>query len=209
MSCAGDLDNIYYCVIIFNISAWKPHKTHPMATTIEELKSFLDAEKLSYDHEPGDGYIRTGFRTDNYQNKDGRNSLRLVIELIEGGEFIKFMAPCAYFMPKEASTYHKMALFQTLLQISWQTKMVQFEYDLDDGEIRANIEFPLMDSHLTQRQMRRCLMALANIIDDYHDRIQDAIRSGITPESDKDERRAFEEFMRQRREQRRREIGDA
>jgi hypothetical protein len=178
-----------------------------MATTIEALKGFLDAEKLHYDYDVGDCYIRTGFKTDNYENKDGRKSVRIIIELVEGGEFIKFMAPHAYNMPKHASSFHKMALFQTLLQVSWQTKMVQFEYDPDDGEIRANIEFPLMDAALTQRQMRRCLMALANIIDDHHTQISDAISCGITPESDKDEREAFEEFKKRRREERRRELG--
>jgi hypothetical protein len=178
-----------------------------MATNIETLKGFLDAEKLRYDHDAGDCYIRTGFRTDNYENKEGRKSVRIIIELVEGGEFIKFMAPHAYNMPKNASSFHKMALFQTLLQVSWQTKMVQFEYDPDDGEIRANIEFPLMDSTLTQLQMRRCLMALANIIDDHHVQISDAISCGITPESDKDERQAFEDFKKQRREERRRELG--
>ena len=179
-----------------------------MAITIEAIKGFLDTEKLNYDHDAGDCYIRTGFKTDNYVNKDGRKSLRIVIELVEGGEFIKFMAPLAYNMPKDASSFHKMALFQTLLQVSWQTKMVQFEYDPDDGEIRANIEFPLMDAPLTLRQMRRCLMALANIIDDQHDKIAAAIRCGITPESENEEREAFQEFQRQRLDKRRRELGD-
>jgi hypothetical protein len=178
-----------------------------MATSIDEIKMFLDAEQLNYEHEEGKAFIRTSFRTDNYEANDGRKSIRLIIEVVERGEFIKFMAPHAYNMPKTASSFHKMALFQTLLQISWQTKMVQFEYDPDDGEVRANIEFPLMDAPLTQKQMRRCLMALANILDDQHEHISDAIKCGLTPASDEEERKAFEEFQRQRREERRRELG--
>lgn len=178
-----------------------------MATSIEEIKGFLEAEELNYDHETGDSFIRTSFRTDHYEDKDGRKSLRLIVEVVEQGEFVKFMAPHAYVMPKTASSFHKMALFQTLLQISWQTKMVQFEYDPDDGEVRANIEFPLMDAPLTQKQMRRCLMALANILDDQHEHIRDAIQCGLTPASDEEERKAFAEFQRQRRAERRRELG--
>lgn len=178
-----------------------------MATSLDEIKGFLDEENLNYGHTDGDTYIRTSFKTDNYEDKEGRKSLRIIIELVEGGQFIKFMAPHAYNMPKQASSFHKMALFQTLLQISWQTKMVQFEYDPDDGEIRANIEFPLMDAALTKLQMRRALMALANIIDDQHLLITDAIHCGLTPESDDEERKAFEAFRRQRREQRRKELG--
>ena len=156
-----------------------------MATHIAAIKGFLEAEELKYDHDDGDLFIRTGFRTDDYE-KDGRKSVRLIIELSEEGRFIKFFAPKAYTMPKSASSFHKMALFQTLLQISWQTKMVQFEYDPDDGEVRVIVEFPLMDAELTRQQMRRCLMALANIIDDHHQQITDAIQCGITPET-KDE----------------------
>lgn len=177
-----------------------------MSTTIVEIKGFLDDEELKYDHENGDNYIHTGFRTDNYVNKDGERNLRIVIELLESGKFIKFMAVHAYNMPKTASSFHKMALFQTLLHISFRTKMVQFEYDPDDGEIRANIEFPLEDAELTQKQMARCLASLTGIIDDYHEQISDAIQSGLTPESEDEERQAFKEFQRQRREQRRKDL---
>jgi len=177
-----------------------------MSTTIEEIKGFLDAEDLKYDHDAGDCYIRTGFKTEHYANHEGRKSLRIIIELVEGGEFIKFMAPKAYNIPKDASSFHKMALFQTLLHISYRTKMVQFEYDPGDGEIRANIEFPLEDALLTQKQMSRCLSCLTGVMDHYHEQINDAIHSGITPESEEEEKQAFQEFQRQRREQRRKDL---
>ena len=60
----------------------------PMSTTIEEIKGFLDAEDLKYDHDAGDNFIRTGFKTEHYANNEGRKSLRIIIELVEGGESV-------------------------------------------------------------------------------------------------------------------------
>ena len=54
-----------------------------MSTTIEEIKGFLDAEDLKYDHDAGDNFIRTGFKPEHYANHDGRKSLRIIIELVD------------------------------------------------------------------------------------------------------------------------------
>jgi hypothetical protein len=86
------------------------------------------------------------------------------------------------------------------------SKMVQFEYDPDDGEIRPIIEFPLEDAKLTRRQICRCLHAIAQIIDKHHESIIDALSHGITPETPKANIAAYEEFLSQRRETRRREL---
>ncbi|MBE9013288.1 hypothetical protein IQ250_24120, partial [Pseudanabaenaceae cyanobacterium LEGE 13415] len=61
---------------------------------------------------------------------------------------------------------HKTAILQTMLAISWETKMLQWEYDPSDGEIRAIIEFPLEDSTLTERQFNRCLHSLVELVDE-------------------------------------------
>jgi hypothetical protein len=53
-----------------------------------------------------------------------------------------------------------------MLSISWETKMLQWEYDPSDGEIRAIIEFPLEDSTLTEKQFNRCLHGLVQIVDE-------------------------------------------
>jgi hypothetical protein len=101
-----------------------------------------------------------------------------------------------------------MALFQTLLQVSHMTKMIQFEYDVDDGEIWAIIEFPLEDAHLTKNQLMRCIRGITGILEEYHEMISDAINHGITPESENEQRKAFEEFQRARREERKKQFGD-
>jgi hypothetical protein len=178
-----------------------------MATTIEEVKKFLTEEGKKFREVPGENYLRTGFITENYTDLEGEKLCHLVVAVEEDGEFLKVLAPKAYQFSKDVSSYNKMALFQTLLQISWETKMLQFEYDPDDGEVRAIIEFPIEDSILTRKQLMRCIFGITGILEKYHDQIMDAMRSGLTPETDQQRKQAFEEFQRFRREERRRELG--
>jgi len=177
-----------------------------MATNIEEIKSFLDEAKLKYVDYPGKNFIRTGYKTEKYVDTDGDKSVGIVVSVEEEGEFIKVIVPQAYKFDSSQSSFHKMALFQTLLQVSHMTKMIQFEYDIDDGEIWAIIEFPLEDALLTKNQLMRCIRGITGILEEYHEMITDAINDGITPESESEKRKAFEEFQRTRRQQRRDEF---
>jgi hypothetical protein len=69
-----------------------------------------------------------------------------------------------------------------MLAISWETKMLQWEYDPSDGEIRAIIEFPLEDSMLTERQFNRCLSGLIQIVDTIAlPRLQEVMETGEDP----------------------------
>lgn len=179
-----------------------------MATSIEEIKEFLDSEKFKYQHREGANFIHTGFRLKRYRNPENDNKLRLFIAVEEQGEFLKIGAPGAYKFDPNGNSFNKLALFQTLLQISHMTKMAQFEYDPDDGDIQAIIEFPLEDAKLTRRQLMRCVNDLTDIVDSYHEHIMDAIKGGLTPETERQTKVAFDEFMRKRREKRRRDFDE-
>jgi hypothetical protein len=179
-----------------------------MATSIEEIKELLEAEKLKYQHREGANFLHTGFTLKKYRNPNKENKLRLYIAVEEHGEFIKIGAPGAYKFDPNGNSFNKLALFQTLLQISHMTKMAQFEYDPDEGDIQAIIEFPLEDAKLTGRQLMRCVNDLTDVIESYHDHIMDAIKGGITPETERQTKEAFDEFMRKRRKERRRDFSD-
>lgn len=183
-----------------------PNSSNNMATNIEEIKSFLNEAKLNYKEYTGKNYIRTAFKTEKYIDTDGDQGIDIVISLEEEGEFVKIIVPRAYKFDVNLNSFHKMALFQTLLQISHMTKMIQFEYAIDDGEIWAIIEFPLEDARLTKNQLLRSVMSITRTLDEYHEMITDAIKHGITPESESQKRKAFEEFQRARRQQRRDEF---
>ena len=59
-----------------------------------------------------------------------------------------------------------------------RTKMIRFEHDREDGEIRASIECPLEDGRLTRRQFRRMLEALPELIDRWDPVIRQTLRTG-------------------------------
>jgi hypothetical protein len=174
-----------------------------MATTIEQISEFLESEDLHF--EVDENIIRTGFKTDNYRDSDGDEGVRIVIALEENGEFIKIVAPMVYKYPDGP---HKAVLFQLLLMISWQTKMLQYEYDVTDGEVRAIIEFPLEDADLTKTQLMRCLRWIAKATDDHHGDIVAAMTKGELPKREESEEEdmaqlwdEFQQFLQQKRQQ--------
>ena len=174
-----------------------------MATTIEQISEFLESEGI---HFGADGnIIRTGFKTEKYRDPDGDEAVRIVISLEENGEFIKIVAPMVYKYPDGP---HKAVLFQLLLMISWQTKMLQYEYDVSDGEVRAIIEFPLEDADLTKTQLMRCLRWIARATDKHHDEVVAAMTKGELPKPEEPEEEdmaqlwdEFQQFLDQRRRQ--------
>ena len=178
-----------------------------MATSIEEIKGFLREEGKKFREIPGKNFLRTGFITDNYTDNDGEKLCSLIVAVEEEGEFLKILAPKAYQFPKDASSYNKMALFQTLLQISWETKMVQFEYDPDEGEIQAIVEFALEDADLTRQKLMRSVYTLSDALEEYHTAIHDAITGGIPLEKPSELRQNYERFLRERRDERLRQLG--
>ena len=126
---------------------------------------YLTSEGLKHRIDQDKDVIITGFGTEQYVDKDGENHLGMVISLEEDGEFLKIFTPQCYSALDETN---RPALLQTLLMVSWKTKMIQFEYDDSDGEVRAIIEFPLEDAELTRRQLLRSVQALVQIVDKYH-----------------------------------------
>ena len=157
-----------------------------MATTLQQVKGYLDEKGFKYSIDEKKQLIRTGFNMDHYVDSDGDKSVRIVVRLYEDGEFIEVLAPNLY-------TYkdgpNALALLQACLIASWRTKMVQFEYDPSDGEIRATIEVPIEDSTMTSRQFHRILGGLLTFVDKFHPMLKEAMDTGkIVPPDDEDRR---------------------
>ncbi len=65
------------------------------------------------------------------------------------------------------------------MEVQWKTKLIQFEYDSSDGEIRPMIEFPIEDSRFTSKQMMRCIHGLLSLVDEYAPVINKAKETGL------------------------------
>lgn len=142
-----------------------------MGMTLSAIESYMAVEGLKYS--VNDDYVRMSFATELYRDQDGDSSVFVIARLDEDGEYFKLMAPNLYHYPPDGPNAAE--VFRTLLGVCWRSKLIKYEYDERDGEIRAIVEFPLEDGPLTARQYLRCLNGLVQIIDEYHVAIARAI----------------------------------
>ena len=146
-----------------------------LATTYEEIRRYLDAGGFRYSITAEDT-ILTGFgEMEEYRDVDGRSRLGILITLEESGGYVRFVCPRLY---RYLGVRNKADLFQTCLMLNYWAKLVQFEFDDRDGELRAAIELPVEDAQLTQAQLARCLTALAYLIDRFDPMIRKTISEG-------------------------------
>ena len=153
-----------------------PGRTQPtrMATTIPELSAFLDQHDVRH-HAADDETIVTGFgKLAAYRDGEGEAHIQVVIRLEEDGRYVKVFAPRAYVIELDDAG----PVLQACAMIQWRTKLVQFEYDESDGELRPIVEFPLMDAPMTADQLMRCVTGLVGLVDHYHPVIAQARDAG-------------------------------
>jgi len=144
-----------------------------MATTYEEIIGFLKEESCNFKDLREEGKEGLVLRFSSSEDDDMPELV--CIRLDENGEFIKFFEPQRY---KYVEGEHKLKVLETLLAIQYESKMMQWEYDPRDGEIRACIEFPLEDAKLTKRQFLRAMHGLVQMMDHYHARIKTVMETG-------------------------------
>lgn len=176
-----------------------------MPTSIDEIHDTL--QNMDIKCQKHEDAIFVPYGTNQYTNTtNNKNGVVILVVVQNEGEIVRLMVPNAYKFPSNGSSYNKLALMQTMLQITYNTKMLQFEYDPDDGEIRITVDIPVMDGKLTGKQLDFCIHCIVHCLETYHEQILDAMRHGLTPESDADRLRAWEEFKKRRANERRQDI---
>ena len=145
-----------------------------MATTIKQIAQYIDNLHWQYQVDEDTSSIVTGVSAKNIEN------FKIVIHLQEDGQFLKLYTPQLFVGVQEHE--HRELIFRTLLALTWDTKMLQWERDLIDGEVRAVIEFPLEDAPLTEKQFNRCLSSLVRLVDEVAmPRLQQVMATGKDP----------------------------
>lgn len=145
-----------------------------MGANLKQIASYLDNLGWEYRLDEDEDRIITGVEADHLED------FLIVVQLDEDGKFFRVFAPQVLAGVQEHP--YKGSILQTMLAISWETKMLQWEYDPSDGEIRAIIEFPLEDSILTEKQFQRCLSGLIQVVDSVAlPRLQQVMETGEDP----------------------------
>ncbi len=145
-----------------------------MAAKLQEIAKYLDNLGWNYRFDEEEDRIITGVESENVED------FLIIVQLDEEGKFFRLFAPQV--LDGVQDHPYKAAILQTMLAISWETKMLQWEYDPSDGEIRAIIEFPLEDSILTEKQFNRCLSGLVQLVDTVAiPRLTEVMETGLDP----------------------------
>ena len=146
-----------------------------MAVTIEHVETILKEVGIQ-NYGVHENHIRFSMGPmDRYVTPDGTDALRLVIELTEEGEYFKIFSPRAYQVTGE----HVDAFLRATAILQWKTKLIQFEWDPTDGEVRPIIEWPIEDGSLTATQLGRCISGLVGLIEDFHPVLERARIEGV------------------------------
>jgi hypothetical protein len=145
-----------------------------MPLTYDQLEEFFKVRGLKYRRESD--RIVTGFATRNFRDDRGHGGVAIVARLSEGGKYLELVAPGLY---RSHGCEHRAALFQALLDATMRTKMIRFEHDPADGEIRCTVECPIEDGTLTAKQFERMLDCLAEAVDRWHPVIRRAMDEGV------------------------------
>jgi len=127
-----------------------------MAVSLQQITQYLDNRGWKYRVDAAAMQIVTGVEAENVDR------FLIIIALKEGGEYIELAAPQ---LLKVKDHVYKGVLFQTMLSIAWEVKLLRWEYDPSDGEVRASIAVALEDATLTERQFNRMLGALIELVD--------------------------------------------
>ena len=161
-----------------------------MPITIAAIKSMLDAHGIHYTEGLAPDEIGMSWESRRFVDPDtGRNSVLIIVRLEEQGRYIKVYAPQCFRIKEVA---HKPAMLEALLGVCWRTKLLQFELDDSDGEVRGIVEWPIEDGTVTFEQLERAIKAIVVLLDRYSEVIVKAGRTGIISWTDEsDSRRAL------------------
>lgn len=144
-----------------------------MATTIDEVLVFLTDGGLKVARTDEENALVLSFETAHYRSPTGDDALLIVILVEEEGRYLKVLAPHAFAVPE----VHLEPFLRACAMVQYRTKLVQFEWD-DDAGLIPIVEFPLEDAALTAAQLRRCVIGLVAILDEYHDALAQVAATG-------------------------------
>jgi len=142
-----------------------------MGTTLDHIQPiFVDAD-IKFDIETGGNLLRTIWVRDDA-------SVTLLVFLLEQGELVQLRAPVLLSVEDDAN---KPLLFRAMLQMAYEMRLVQFEYDPNDGEVSTCIDIALEDSALTKSQLLRCCSVLLDVSFMARERLTTILETGKDP----------------------------
>jgi hypothetical protein len=138
-----------------------------MATTVEEIKEFLDTKEVKYLYDQQKEVFVISFAPN-----------VLLVRLEENGEFLQFRTLNFY---QYKTGKYKEGILQLLCALNYQRKLIKFGYDPEDGELNGCVDIPIEDCGLTARQFFRSMAALLEALEEARHRIMVLLETGKDP----------------------------
>jgi hypothetical protein len=150
-----------------------------MATTLSAISDMMHTLGIKHDvrNTGSSSCIVSAWTAEQYRDEEGQGTLLMVVALEENGEYLKCFFPKAFMVPSDHP--HREAAFRAMLMYQWKTKLIQFEWDESDGEVRPIIEFPLEENTLKPKQLHRCIQGLISLTDRFSPILERALEEGV------------------------------
>lgn len=142
-----------------------------MATTFDQIGELLKRAGIQYEFDDETRYLKTVWLRD-------KVPVLILVILLEDGELVQLRAPGLLSATDPES---KPLLFRAMLQMAFETRLVQFEYDPMDGEVSTCIDIALEDAVLTSEQLLRCCALLLDVSLLARGRLKTILETGRDP----------------------------
>lgn len=140
---------------------------------IKKIISYLDKLNWSYALQAKESIIYTTVQAKNIEQLD--MTIYLDTE-------VNYLTIAVQNLLQIKNSVYKGVLFQTLLDISYNSRLIRWGYNSINGEVCASVELPLESTLLTEKQFYYCLQVLIYIIDEVAiPRLQSVLETGIDP----------------------------
>lgn len=130
-----------------------------------QICGFLDQQDWTYQPDPEQQRLLLSV-----------NDIAVLIAVEENGEFIKIILPQLLTVPADHPHYE--AALETLAYFGLQHKLVRWQRDPEDGEVRVQADLPIEDSELTAKQFWRTLRGAVQIAQQGQERLQQVLATG-------------------------------
>ncbi len=142
-----------------------------MATSLERIRTIFEQAEIKFDVDEDADLIRTVWV------RDGA-PVTLLAFLLESGELVQLRAPVLLRAEDDAN---KPLLFRAMLQMAYEMRLVQFEYEPQDEEVSTCVDIPLEDAELTPEQLLRCCSVLLDVSFMARERLTAILETGRDP----------------------------
>ena len=147
-----------------------------MPITLSEIRSHCEQLGFKVTVPPGQSVeLGIRFSTHSYIDADGDHSLLLICKLADDGTYLEVFAPNAL---NSSKCKYKAALFSAMLYVNFMTRYLQLEHDVEDGEIRASVDFPVADGTVTKEQLEIMIRVIALCLEEYYPVLKHAMETG-------------------------------